>query len=248
MNNKQSWVLRSVVLLCVLCVAAWLLLGQLNRATHVEEAVTASAAARGFGGDVTVTAEMNADKAISALTIETPNETDGYGKRASEPEFAAQFVGKTGPFSYGEDGIEALSGATFTSTAVLEALNSLYASDGDAVPAVAPAEGDASGQAAVEATAEPTEPAESPAETEAPAEAPESGTAGDVSRLMRARPASAGAAGETAASEAGSEDNSGISRLMRARPAPLEKEMATHASILAWKIPWTEEQIGRAHV
>ena len=23
---------------------------------------------------------------------------------------------------------------------------------------------------------------------------------------------------------------------------PLEKEMATHASILAWKIPWTEER------
>ena len=23
---------------------------------------------------------------------------------------------------------------------------------------------------------------------------------------------------------------------------PLEKEMATHSSILAWKIPWTEEQ------
>ena len=22
---------------------------------------------------------------------------------------------------------------------------------------------------------------------------------------------------------------------------PLEKEMATHSSILAWKIPWTEE-------
>ena len=35
----------------------------------------------------------------------------------------------------------------------------------------------------------------------------------------------------------------------------LEKEMATHSSILAWKIPWTEEpgrlpltEIGRAHV
>ena len=25
---------------------------------------------------------------------------------------------------------------------------------------------------------------------------------------------------------------------------PLEKEMATHASILAWKIPWTEEPGG----
>jgi len=26
---------------------------------------------------------------------------------------------------------------------------------------------------------------------------------------------------------------------------PLEKEMATHSSILAWKIPWTEEPGGR---
>ena len=25
---------------------------------------------------------------------------------------------------------------------------------------------------------------------------------------------------------------------------PLEKEMATHSSILAWKIPWTEERGG----
>ena len=25
------------------------------------------------------------------------------------------------------------------------------------------------------------------------------------------------------------------------REVPLEKEMATHSSILAWKIPWTEE-------
>ena len=25
---------------------------------------------------------------------------------------------------------------------------------------------------------------------------------------------------------------------------PLEKEMATHSSILAWRIPWTEERVG----
>ena len=25
---------------------------------------------------------------------------------------------------------------------------------------------------------------------------------------------------------------------------PLEKEMATHSSILAWRIPWTEEIVG----
>ena len=25
---------------------------------------------------------------------------------------------------------------------------------------------------------------------------------------------------------------------------PLEKEMATHSSIVAWRIPWTEEPVG----
>ena len=29
---------------------------------------------------------------------------------------------------------------------------------------------------------------------------------------------------------------------------PLEKEMATHSSILAWKIPWTEEPGGLQYV
>ena len=28
------------------------------------------------------------------------------------------------------------------------------------------------------------------------------------------------------------------------RKDPLEKEMAIHSSILAWKIPWTEEPVG----
>ena len=28
---------------------------------------------------------------------------------------------------------------------------------------------------------------------------------------------------------------------------PLEKEMATHSSILAWEIPWTEEPGGLFH-
>ena len=28
---------------------------------------------------------------------------------------------------------------------------------------------------------------------------------------------------------------------------PLEKEMATHSSILAWRIPWTEKLEGSVH-
>ena len=30
-------------------------------------------------------------------------------------------------------------------------------------------------------------------------------------------------------------------RILPSREDPLEKEMATHSSILAWRIPWTEE-------
>ena len=28
---------------------------------------------------------------------------------------------------------------------------------------------------------------------------------------------------------------------------PLEEEMATHSSIFAWKIPWTEEPVSTVH-
>ena len=116
---------------------------------------------QGFGGDVTLHAELNEDGTVASLTIDTPNETDGLGKRASEEAFTAQFIGKAGPFTYGEDGIEALTGATVTSTAVLAGLNSLYAQE----PAA---------EAPVEEPA-----AEEPVEEEAPAEAAEAGALAD---------------------------------------------------------------------
>ena len=95
--------------------------------------VSAEATEQGFGGDVTVHATI-ADNAISELTIDTPNETEGLGKRASEAEFTEQFIGKTGPFTFGEDGIEALSGATVTSTAALKAINRAVSGE-EAAPA-----------------------------------------------------------------------------------------------------------------
>ena len=95
--------------------------------------VSAEATEQGFGGDVTVHATI-ADNAIRELTIDTPNETEGLGKRASEAEFTEQFIGKTGPFTFGEDGIEALSGATVTSTAALKAINRAVSGE-EAAPA-----------------------------------------------------------------------------------------------------------------
>ena len=91
---------------------------------------------QGFGGDVTVHAELNEDGTVKSLTIDTPNETAGLGQRASEAAFTDQFIGKTGPFTFGEDGIEALSGATVTSNAALKAINKAVAEGNTAeVPA-----------------------------------------------------------------------------------------------------------------
>ena len=93
-----------------------------------EEAMSdGSVTEQGFGGDVTVHAELNEDGTVKSLTIDTPNETAGLGQRASEAAFTDQFIGKSGPFTYGENGIEALSGATVTSTAALTAINKAVA-------------------------------------------------------------------------------------------------------------------------
>ena len=101
-----------------------------------ENAVTETE--KGFGGDVTVHLELDGDQKVKDLTIDTPDETEGLGKRASDAEFTEQFIGKTGPFTFGENGIEALSGATVTSKAALKAINRIIT--GEDAPEEEPAE------------------------------------------------------------------------------------------------------------
>ena len=140
------------------------------------DAASAEATEQGFGGDVTVYATLDGSKVLK-LAVETPNETEGLGKRASDAEFTEQFIGKSGPFSFGEDGIEALSGATVTSNAALKAINR-------AITGEKPAE--AEPEKAEEPAAEPEEThagetKEEPAETAGEAaEATEQGFGGDV--------------------------------------------------------------------
>ncbi len=99
-----------------------------------EEAVTAVGEAKGFTSIVTVTATLDGEGKITAITIDANGETPGFGQRTMEDEdFQNQFIGKTGPFTLGEN-VDALTGATVTSTAVVEALNNA------AVPAEAAAE------------------------------------------------------------------------------------------------------------
>ena len=144
------------------------------------DAAAVTAAEQGFGGDVTVHVTLDGDK-IQALTIDTPNETAGLGQRASEAAFTDQFVGKSGPFTYGEDGIEALTGATITSNAALKAINSVMPA------AEQKEEAAATEEPAAEATAEPAaEATEAPAEkTETKQEAASDGQAYAVYRATK---------------------------------------------------------------
>ena len=137
-----------------------------------------TAAEQGFGGEVTVHLELNEDGTVKSLAIDTPNETAGLGQRASEAEFTEQFVGKAGPFTYGENGVDALSGATVTSNAVLTAINSLTGEG--AAAEEKPAEEKPAEETPAEEKTEAEQPAEEkPAETPAKTEA-SSASAGQV--------------------------------------------------------------------
>ena len=91
---------------------------------------TYSASAQGFGGPVAVEASFDEEGRITALTIGDSQfaETPGLGAKALEEEFQAQFIGKQMPLTLSD--IDAISGATVTSTAVVDALNEAYALSG----------------------------------------------------------------------------------------------------------------------
>ena len=84
-----------------------------------------SGSAEGWsGGKVSVAAVLDDEAKIAGLTIDASTQTEEFGGRAqSDPEFAARFIGKSLPIELGKD-VDALSGATITSTAVIQALNS----------------------------------------------------------------------------------------------------------------------------
>ncbi len=106
--------------------------------------------AKGFASDVKVQLTKDASGAITALAIESSGETPSFGTRCMEdPEFAKQFVGKTAPFAIGGN-IDALAGATVTSTAVVNAVNAAVEAPAnpDAVPF-----GSETGEEAVETAA-----------------------------------------------------------------------------------------------
>lgn len=90
-----------------------------------------NASAKGYGGDVQISAGIDKDKKLLGIGFLSISETPGLGMKATEPAFTEQFIGKnaggdivrvkTGDAN--ESQFNALSGATYTSTAVENALN-----------------------------------------------------------------------------------------------------------------------------
>ena len=88
----------------------------------------------GYGGDVQIALGITNEGEITAFSVVSHSETPGLGSRSTEPEFANQFSGmpaqiieftKTGKTK--ENEIDAISGATITTTAVTEAVNEAIA-------------------------------------------------------------------------------------------------------------------------
>ena len=94
-----------------------------------------SGKAEGFGGGmVYVSARLDDEAKILSVTVDASTQTPEYGGRVPEDEaFLSQLTGKSLPLVLG-DGIDALSGATVTSSAVVDALNHAVETPGSARP------------------------------------------------------------------------------------------------------------------
>ena len=84
----------------------------------------------GYGGDIQVTVGITADGTVSGVSFLSISETAGLGMKADEPDFKGQFTGKTADIfevtktaPSADNQIQAISGATFTSSAVTGAAN-----------------------------------------------------------------------------------------------------------------------------
>ncbi len=78
---------------------------------------------KGYGGAIEVLVGINSENSIEAIEILSHNETPGLGAKAAEPGFKSQFKGKDATSPVKKDGISAVTGATITSDAVREAVN-----------------------------------------------------------------------------------------------------------------------------
>ena len=89
---------------------------------------TANASAIGYAGPVLVRLTLEDSGAISAIDVGGARfrETVGGGSGVREEAFPPQFIGKPPPLTLNQD-VDAVSGATLSSQAVVDAVNEAFA-------------------------------------------------------------------------------------------------------------------------
>ena len=122
---------------------------------------------KGFAGDITVAVVIGKDATVKSFEIVSSNETEGYGAKANEPDYAKQFAGLKAdkitsvPSGANKDNneIDAIAGATFTtkavSSAVNEAIKYYQENYGDGLSESFSAEDDAAEEADASSSASP---------------------------------------------------------------------------------------------
>ena len=91
-------------------------------------------ATKGYGGDIDFVTGITTDGTMNGISYLEITETAGLGMRATSDEFKGQFAGKqvqeftlTKTGATADDQIDALSGATVTSTAMMRGANAALA-------------------------------------------------------------------------------------------------------------------------
>ena len=88
----------------------------------------ASTAPNGYGGAIELLVGLDTNADVKGIKILSHSETPGFGANAEKPAFKDQFIERHTPLNLvktapGEDDIQALTGATITSTAVVDGVN-----------------------------------------------------------------------------------------------------------------------------
>lgn len=148
MNQKRKWIGLVLGISIVLITAVVLLLNTLSRAEphsnavpqstgasptpaatvepakNANEGSTANASVIGYGGPVLVRLTLEDQGKIAAIDVGGARfaETQGVGSRVKEEAFTSQFIGQTPPLTLNEE-VDAVSGATISSQAVVDAVN-----------------------------------------------------------------------------------------------------------------------------
>ena len=79
--------------------------------------------AKGYGGDVTAIVGINTSGTVVGITVDAPSETPGLGANVEKEGFLSQFLNKNEGAFILKENVTAQTGATYSSKAVVEAVN-----------------------------------------------------------------------------------------------------------------------------